>query len=420
MRTPVTIVGAGLGGLTLARVLHVHGIPVTVYEAEASPAARAQGGMLDIHEHNGQRALREAGLYEEFRALVLAGREATRALAADGTVLFEEGDDGTGGRPEVLRGELRRILLASLPPGTVRWGHKAGAVRALGGGRHEVTFADGTSVATDLLVGADGAWSRVRPLLSAAVPAYTGTSFVETYLYDADIRHPATARAVGGGAMFALAPGKGIQAHRETGGTLHTYVALRRSLTWFTDAGFTGPTGPAGPAGSPGSAVPDVPAGADAAAARVAAEFDGWAPELTALITDGETPPVLRPLYTLPAGHRWDRVPGVTLVGDAAHLMIPNGEGANLAMYDGAELGKALAAHPDDTEAALTAYEQAMFRRSAAEAADAADLHERMFGEDTPHGLIAMFTGAGAGAGAEAGAGAGAGVEAEAGAGRTA
>ncbi|MER5792039.1 NAD(P)/FAD-dependent oxidoreductase [Streptomyces sp. NPDC001980] len=397
MRTPVTIIGAGLGGLTLARVLHVHGIPATVYEAEASPAARAQGGMLDIHEHNGQPALREAGLYEEFRALVLEGREATRALAADGTVLFEEADDGTRGRPEVLRGELRRILLASLPAGTVRWGHKAGAVRAVGGGRHEVTFADGTAVTTSLLVGADGAWSRVRPLLSAAVPEYTGTSFVETYLYDADTRHPAAAKAVGGGAMFALAPGKGIQAHRETGGTLHTYVALRRSLEWFADAGFNGPAGSAGSAGSAG------PAGAAAAAARIAAEFDGWAPELTALITDADTAPVLRPLHTLLAEHRWERVPGVTLVGDAAHLMIPNGEGANLAMYDGAELGKALAAHPDDTEAALSAYEQAMFARSAAEAADAADLHEHMFGDDSPHGLIAMFTGAGAGAGSGAG-----------------
>ncbi|WP_181808132.1 FAD-dependent oxidoreductase [Streptomyces shenzhenensis] len=376
MHTPVTIIGAGLGGLMLARVLHVHGVPATVYEADASATARAQGGLLDIHEHNGRRALQEAGLYEEFRALVLEGREATRVLAADGTALFEEADDGTGGRPEVLRGELRRILLESLPAGTVRWGHKVGAVRALGEGRHEVTFADGTVVTTGLLVGADGAWSRVRPLLSAAVPEYTGTSFVETYLFDADTRHPAAAKAVGGGAMFALAPGKGIQAHRETGGTLHTYVALRRPQEWFTDAGFTGPAAPA--------------------------EFAGWAPELTALITDADTAPVLRPLHTLPAGHRWERVPGVTLLGDAAHLMIPNGEGANLAMYDGAELGKALAAHPDDTEAALTAYEQAMFARSAAEAADAADLHERMFGDDSPHGLIAMFTGAGASAGARA------------------
>jgi 2-polyprenyl-6-methoxyphenol hydroxylase-like FAD-dependent oxidoreductase len=366
----VTVIGAGLGGLTLARVLHVHGIPVTVYEAESSPTARAQGGMLDIHEENGQLALQAAGLTDEFRGLVLEGREATRVLGSDGTVLFD--DDSTRGRPEVLRGELRRILLDSLPPGTVRWGHKVSAVRALGEGRHEVTFADGSTVGTGLLVGADGAWSRVRPLLSDAVPEYTGRSFVETYLLDADTRHPASAKAVGGGALFVLAPGKGIQAHRESGGTLHTYVALSKPQDWFAAVDFTDPA---------------------TAAARIAREFDGWAPELTALITDAETAPVLRVLSALPVEHRWERVPGVTLVGDAAHLAAPNGEGANLAMYDGAELGRAIAAHPGDVEAALAEYERALFPRSAAAAADGDQLHELMFGEDTPRSLIDMFTG---------------------------
>lgn len=344
MHIPVTIIGAGLGGLTLARVLHVHGIPVTVYEAESSPTVRTQGGLLDIHDYNGQLALKAAGLMDAFHAIVLEGHQAMRVLDPDGTVMLDEADDGTGGRPEVHRGELRQILLDSLPAGTVRWGHKVSSTRALGSGRHEVTFADGGTIVTSLLVGADGAWSRVRPLLSTATPEYTGTSFVETYLFDADTRHPAAAKAVGGGMLMAPAPGREIFAHRESGDTLHTYVALTRPQDWFAAIDFTD---------------------AAAATARIAREFDGWAPELTALITDGDTGPVLRPHYALPTGLRWDRVPGVTLLGDAAHLAAPNGEGANLAMYDGAELGKALAAHPDDVEAALTEYEQAMFPRSA-------------------------------------------------------
>jgi len=371
MTPHVTIIGAGLGGLTLARVLHLHGIPATVYEAETSPTERSQGGMLDIHDYNGQLALQAAGLMDEFRSLILEGRQAMRILDRDGAVLFEVPDDGTGGRPEVQRGELRQILLDSLPAGTVRWGHKVSRTRALGEGRHEVAFADGTTVVTSLLVGADGAWSRVRPLLSAATPAYTGRSFVETYLFGSDTRHPAAAKAVGGGSMLALAPGKGIQAHREKGDTLHTYVALTAPREWFDAIDFTD---------------------AAAAAARIAAEFDGWAPELTALITDNDAGPVPRPLYALPIGHRWERVPGVTLLGDAAHLSAPNGEGANLAMYDGAELGTALAAHPDDVETALAAYEQAMFPRGAEAAADGTRLHEYLFGGDAPHGLVAAFT----------------------------
>ncbi|MGW4000135.1 FAD-dependent oxidoreductase [Amycolatopsis sp. NPDC004772] len=340
----VTIIGAGLGGLTLARVLHVHGIAADVYEAESSPAARMQGGMLDIHDYNGQIAVEAAGLTAEFRGLVLEGRQAMRVLDRHGTVLAEQADDGTGGRPEVQRADLRRMLLDALPAGTVHWGHKVTGARALGDGRHEVTFAGGRTVVTSLLVGADGAWSKIRPLLTDAVPEYVGEAFVEIYLYDADTRHPAAAKAVGGGSLMVPSVDKGIHAHRESGDTLHTYVSLTRPPAWFDAIDFTDPA---------------------AAAARVAAEFDGWAPELTALITDGDTPPVLRPHYTLPVGHRWARVPGVTLVGDAAHLMPANGEGANLAMLDGAELGLALAARPGAAEAALAEYEEAMFPRSA-------------------------------------------------------
>ncbi|WP_144163179.1 FAD-dependent oxidoreductase [Paraburkholderia sp. BCC1885] len=371
MSTSVAIIGAGLGGLTLARVLHVHGIAATVYEAEVSANARAQGGMLDIHENNGQLALKAAGLFDQFLAIIHAGGQATRVLDKHGRVLFEQPDDATGGRPEVPRGALRRILLDSLPADTVRWGHKVTEVVSLGNGQHLVSFANGASVTTGLLVGADGAWSKVRPLLSGAKPVYVGTSFIETYLFDSDTRHQASAAAVGGGALFALAPGKGIAAHREPNGVLHTYVELNKPKEWIESIDFSDPA---------------------TALARVATEFDGWAPELIALITDGETPPVPRPIYALPVEHRWTRVPGVTLLGDAAHLMSPSGEGANLAMFDGAELGKAIAGSLHDVEAALTVYEKDLFLRSASEAAESERILDICLGPDAPDSLVEFFT----------------------------
>lgn len=369
MTTPVTVIGAGLGALTLARVLHVHGISVTVYEADASATARTQGGMLDIHPWNGRRALAAAGLLEEFRGLVLEGRESYRVLDRTGTVLLDLPDDGTGSRPEVQRGQLRQLLLDSLPDGTVRWGHKATGVQPLEKGRHEVRFANGGKITTSLLIGADGAWSRVRPVLSDATPTYAGVTSVETFLYDGAARHRAAAEAVGAGSLFALAPGKGFLVMREGDGTLHSYAQLVKPLDWLADIDLT-----------------------DAATvtARVASEFDGWAPQLTAFLTDSDTAPFLRRLYTLPLGHRWDRTPGVTLLGDAAHLAIPSGEGANLAMLDGAELGEAIAAHPDDVEKALADYEQAMFTRAAEAVSE--DVYGMMLGDDAPHSWVAMMS----------------------------
>jgi 2-polyprenyl-6-methoxyphenol hydroxylase-like FAD-dependent oxidoreductase len=327
--------------------------------------------MLDIHENNGQLALKAAGLFDKFLEIIHAGGQATRVLNKEGDVLFEDPDDGTGGRPEVPRGELRRILLESLPVDVVLWGHKLTAISTLGGGRHRLTFANGSTATTDLLVGADGTWSKVRPLLSKAKPVYAGITYVETYLYDSATRHKASAEAVGSGAMFALAPGKGIAAHREPNGVLHTYAALKKTEDWIGDIDFSNP--------------------ADAVGC-VAEEFDGWAPELVALLTDGETGPVPRPIYALPVEHRWTRVRGVTLLGDAAHLMAPSGEGANLAMYDGAELAKAIAASAEDVEAALLAYETDLFPRSASEAAEADRMQEVLFGDNSPQSLLDFFS----------------------------
>ncbi|WP_419997923.1 FAD-dependent oxidoreductase [Streptomyces boninensis] len=366
---PIAIIGAGLGGLTLARVLHVHGIEAAVFDLEAGREARTQGGMLDIHEENGQLALRAAGLYDGFRALILPGGEATRVMDKRATVRYE--DLAEGGRPEVERGQLRDLLLDSLPDGTVHWGRKATAARPLGDGRHEATFAGGETITTDLLIGADGAWSRIRPLLSAARPSYTGISFVESDLHDADTRHPRSAAVVGGGSLMALSDRKGVLAHRETDGSLHIYTAVQTVEHWLDGIDFTD---------------------TEAAKAAVLTQFEDWDDSLRALIADSDTPLVPRKLNALPVDHRWDRVPGVTLLGDAAHVMSPfAGEGANLAMQDGALLGEAIAEHPGEVEKALTVYEEALFPRSAEKARESADGVERCFNEAAPAALVAMF-----------------------------
>ncbi|MFF3918437.1 FAD-dependent oxidoreductase [Streptomyces sp. NPDC001852] len=368
----IAIVGAGLGGLTLARVLYTAGVEAAVFDLDADRHARTQGGMLDIHEESGQAALRAAGLHKDFLRLVMPGGEAMRILDRHATVRFEESDDDSPHtRPEVDRGRLRELLLDSLPDGTVRWGAKVTATRTLADGRHEVTLADGTVFTTDLLVGADGAWSKVRPLVSGAVPAYTGVSVVEVDLLDADTRHPQAAAVVGGGMLFALGGGQGFLAHREWDGSLHVYTAVRTSASWLESIDFTTP---------------------DAAKSAVLEQFADWHPSLRALVADADGLLVPRPIVALPVGHRWERVPGVTLLGDAAHVMSPfAGEGANNAMQDAAELARAITDHPGDTETALVRYEQAMFPRAEAAAADSAANLALCFAADAPQGLVDQF-----------------------------
>ncbi len=370
---PIVVIGAGLGGLTLARVLHVHGLEVAVFDLEASRASRTQGGMLDIHEDSGQVAFRAAELHEAFRRIVHPGGEAMRILDQHNRVRFEQADEGSRGRPEVDRGQLRGLLLDSLPADTIRWGRKMTEARAVDAphGRYEITFADGSSITTELLVGADGAWSRVRSLLTDDSPAYTGISFVEGDLFDADARHPESAAVVGNGMLFALGPNRGFLAHRETDESLHVYAALRADEPWIDTIDFSDTR---------------------VAKAAVLEQFAGWDPALQALVADTDSPLVPRRIQALPVGLRWNRVPGVTLLGDAAHLMSPfAGEGANLAMQDGAELGLAIAAYRNDVEAALSDYEQAMFARAAASASESRQSLEMMFRPDAPEPLLDFF-----------------------------
>lgn len=367
----IAIIGAGLGGLVLARVLEIHGIPSTIYELDASADVRNQGGTLDLHEESGQRAMREIGLYEEFRRLARTEGDAMRILDKNGTVFLNE--DGTGSRPEIDRTDLRDLLVASLDPGRIVWGCKVAEATALEGGRHELTFADGSRTTVDLLIGADGTWSKVRPLLSSATPEYTGISFLELHLTDVDQAHPDSAALVGLGTLFALSDNKGMIGQRNGGGLIRVYAALRVPENWITTSGVDWT-----------NAIP--------ARNALLEQFSDWSTHLRDLITNSDDAIIPRPIYALPIGHAWARVPGVTLLGDAAHVMSPfAGEGANLAMLDAVELALALVEHNDDLEAALAQYEATLFPRSEQAAAASATGLEESFNTDAPHKFLALM-----------------------------
>lgn len=306
-------------------------------------------------------------MYHAFLKLVRPGEDAKRVVDGHGTVLLDRPGNAATARPEVDRGDLRRVLLDALPPEIVQRGRKVASVQGARRGRHAVAFTDGSAAETTLLIEADGAWSRVRPLVTDAQPAYTGTCFLQLHLDADDPRAAAAAAVIGSGTVMAVAPGQGILAHRNADVSIHTYGAVNRPEEWLA------------------TALPIT-------AARIEVLFDGWARSLSALIADGEKVPVVRPIYALPPLLTWPRGKGATLLGDAAHLMSPfAGEGANLAIRDGAELARALIDHHGDNERALEIYEHNLFLRSQPIAQLSARNLFRFFRSDAPTSVVDLF-----------------------------
>ncbi|MEU8466565.1 NAD(P)/FAD-dependent oxidoreductase [Streptomyces sp. NPDC029006] len=365
----IAIVGAGLAGLVLARVLHMNGMDAVVYEREPSRGARGQGGMLDLHSGTGQRALREAGLIDQFHAIARPEGQDLRLLVPDGTLLLQEDtpDDSPVERPEVDRADLRNLLLDSLPAHAVRWGHAV--ENADHGSLH---FADGSSATYDLLVGADGADSRVRTLLTDARPAHTGQNVVELGIPDIDRTHPDLAAMVGRGNFWVLGNGQSLSAQRNGDGRVRIYLSFCTAADWFATCG-----------------IPfDDPA---AARVRLTDLYTGWDSRFTALIAACDDMILPRSITTLPVGLTWPSTPGVTLLGDAAHLMPPVGQGANMALLDGALLGLRLAARPDDFRTAVREYEREMFARTSAAGRQSAHVQEILMSPDAGQRMLAFF-----------------------------
>ncbi|MGP3941244.1 FAD-dependent oxidoreductase [Streptomyces sp. 6N106] len=271
-------------------------------------------------------------------------------------------------RPEVDRADLRNLLLDSLPEDMVRWGRAF--TSADNGLLH---FADGGSATYDLLVGADGAQSRVRALLTDARPAHIGQNIVEVGIPDIDRTHPDLAAMVGRGNYWVLGNGLSLAAQRNGDGRVRIGLSFYNTAEdWLATSG-----------------IPfDDPA---AARARLIDLLAGWDARFTALIAACDDTVVPRSITTLPVGLTWPSTPDITLLGDAAHLMPPVGEGANMALLDGALLGLALAAHPDDFPAAVREYEREMFERTSAAARISADMQELLMSPDAARKLLAFF-----------------------------
>ncbi|MBT0769852.1 FAD-dependent monooxygenase [Kineosporia sp. J2-2] len=358
----VTIVGAGVAGLALARILHLHGIETLLLERDSAPNARSQGGTLDLHPESGQYALEAAGLIEDFHELSRPEGEEHKIFSPAGELLVHHVPEVPGGRPEIDRTHLRDLLIGSLPPGTLRWGARVVAAKETPGEGFRLDLADGTQTTCDLLIGADGGRSVLRPLLVGAA-----TSYLRSYSYmvipDIDRTRPDLGCLVGQGTLWALGDNQNLVAQRESTGQVRVAASVRDAHPWH-------------------------PAGRD----DVLARYADWSPTLTALIEAAAEPVTTLEIRSTPADMRWPSHPALTLIGDAAHLMAPTGEGANQALRDAADLAAELAANPHDQAGAIARFEARMWRRIGPVAESCARLERRLLSPTALDDMVRFFT----------------------------
>ncbi|EGO2513519.1 FAD-dependent oxidoreductase [Enterococcus durans] len=343
----IAIIGAGIGGLTLASIMQKYGLKPLIFEREPSSTYRQQGGTLDIHSNTGQLILKEAGLFEKFQSLARYEGQDFRLLDKTGKIYMNEvSDEEDIHRPEIDRSELRKLLLNSIDTDRIYWRYELLEATQIENNKIKLSFKNGKITIVDILIGADGAFSQTRNLLSTVKPQYTGITMVELHLENAKQNYPEIASFNGNGSLSALSDHKGISAQLNGDGSIKVYLSLKVEYEWL--AAFKN-----------SYALPEQ------AKSKLITFFKNWDERLLHYIRYADDNVILRHIYMLPIGHKWERKPGITLLGDAAHLMSPSaGQGANLAMLDAMELALSFVKH-SDINIAITEYEEKMFNYSA-------------------------------------------------------
>ncbi|OTA01908.1 monooxygenase [Trichoderma parareesei] len=375
----IAIIGGGPSGLSLARLLEVKNIDYVVYERDASPDVKIQGGSLDVHGKSGQLVLKEAGLCEEFKKY--ARWEDSKTIVQDktGTTLlaFGEGDDS----PEIDRAALRKILLESIPPNKIKWNHAVASVERNDASKIVIQFKNGTlATGFNLVVGADGAWSKARHLLTRVKPQYSGKHYLEAMISNSNPFHPTLAALVGRGNLIAMGDEKQVSAQRQGDGSYRVYLGL----TVAEDFATNGPV--------------DLSGGNGEAARRYFVTnvdfFGSWGSPLKDIIRHSEGAFRAWPLYHMPSSAlSWASVSGITVIGDAAHVSTPFvGEGVNCSMYDALVLASRIVERGlDQLDDAVTAYEEEMFVRGQDLIDRSNGSGELLFAPDAPKGLLEVL-----------------------------